>query len=84
MTNEENELYGFQIERAHYWREAYLSHLSFHEHKETIQSLDLGGWLHYMLLSQKKRHMNKCLDNAIKLEHKYLAMQYPDFKESNE
>lgn len=83
MTNEESELYGFQIERAHYWREAYLSHLSFHEHKEMMLSLGFRGWLHYMLLSKKKRHMNKCLANAVKLEYRYLEIQYPDFNEDN-
>lgn len=83
MTNEENELYGFQIERAHYWREAYLSYLSFHNQKEFTKRLRLGGWLDYMLLSKTKRRMNKCLDNALKLEHRYLEMQYPDFKDNN-
>ena len=80
MTNEENELYGFQIERAHYWREAYLSHLSFHEKKESMRSLGLTNWLHYMLLSKSKRHMNKCLDSALNLELRYLEVQYPGFK----
>ena len=80
MTNEEHELYGFQVERAHYWREVYLSHLDFHEKKETMVNLGLTNWLHYMLLSRAKRRMNKCLDSAVKLERRYLEMQYPAFR----
>jgi hypothetical protein len=83
MTNEEHELYGFQIERAHYWRDAYLAYRSFHEQKEFTRRLRSSGWLDYMLLSQQKRHMNKCIDNALKLEHRYLEIQYPDFKGDN-
>ena len=72
MTNEENELYGFQIERAHYWREAYLSKLSFDEHKASIMRCGISSWLHYMLISKKKRYMNKCLVAACQLERRYL------------
>lgn len=81
MTNEEHELYGFQIERAHYWREAYLSKISFDEHKRPIMRCAISGWLYYQLLSQKKRHMNKCLVAAYQLERRYLAEQYPGFTE---
>lgn len=78
MTDEERQLYELQCERAYYWRELFAAHFSFQEYKYTMLRTGFRGCLHYMVLSQKKRHMNKCLDSVYRLECRYLGLEAQD------